>query len=158
VAVYGWNALSASSQAPPVAQSAARVADVGATIEKYCVTCHNQRLKTGNLALDAPELSNVAAHADVWEKVIRKVRAGMMPPAGLPRPDAASRDALVARLESTLDSAARSVPCSIADRLSAEAAMRAATVDPMSAEVNDTMIVKIAAPMPTTRESRASAR
>jgi mono/diheme cytochrome c family protein len=81
-----------------------------AIVDKYCVTCHNERLKTGNLALDAPELSDVAAHADVWEKVIRKVRAGMMPPAGSPRPDAAAREALVTSLESTLDAAARANP------------------------------------------------
>ena len=110
VAVYGWSALSASSQAATPAVSAVAATDVRATIDKYCVTCHNQRLKTGNLALDAPELTNVAGHADVWEKVVRKVRAGMMPPAGLPRPDAASRNALVASLESTLDTAARANP------------------------------------------------
>ena len=67
VAVYGWSALSASSQAATPAVSAVAATDVRATIDKYCVTCHNQRLKTGNLALDAPELTNVAAHADVWE-------------------------------------------------------------------------------------------
>src|SRR5215217_6026006 len=108
--VCGWTALSASSQATPAAVSAVAAADGRGTIDKYCVTCHNQRLKTGNLALDAPELTNVAAHADVWEKVIRKVRAGMMPPAGLPRPDAASRHALVTSLEATLDAAARTNP------------------------------------------------
>jgi hypothetical protein len=110
LSVCGWSALSASSQATPAAVSAVSTADVRATIDKYCVTCHNQRLKTGNLALDAAELTNVAAHADVWEKVIRKVRAGMMPPAGLPRPDAAAREALVTSLESTLDAAARTRP------------------------------------------------
>ena len=110
LAVGGWRALIASSpQATPAAVSVAAT-DVRATIDKYCITCHNQRLKTGNLALDAPELTNVAAHADVWEKVIRKVRAGMMPPAGAPRPDATAREALVTSLESTLDTAARSNP------------------------------------------------
>jgi len=52
----------------------------------------------------------VAAHADVWEKVIRKVRSGMMPPAGLPRPDAGERTALLASLVTTLDEAARVKP------------------------------------------------
>jgi len=111
IAVSGWYVLAASSpQATPVAGSAVAATDVRATIDKYCVSCHNQRLKTGNLALDAAELANVAAHADVWEKVIRKVRAGMMPPAGLPRPDAAARAALVTSLESTLDAGARANP------------------------------------------------
>src|SRR5262245_56929263 len=77
------------AQAPQSA--AARPASSADTIDrsvvdKYCVTCHNQRLKSGGLALDSADLSNVAAHADVWEKVIRKVEAGMMPPAGVPRP------------------------------------------------------------------------
>jgi mono/diheme cytochrome c family protein len=111
LAVSGWSALSASSpQATSTTSSSSAAADTRATIDKYCVTCHNQRLKTGNLALDAPELANVAAHADIWEKVIRKVRAGMMPPAGLPRPDVAAREALVTSLESTLDTAARANP------------------------------------------------
>jgi hypothetical protein len=109
LAACSWSALSASSQAPPAAAAVAAT-EVRATIDKYCVTCHNQRLKTGNLALDAAELSNVAAHADVWEKVIRKVRAGMMPPAGSPRPDATAREALVTSLESTIDAAARKTP------------------------------------------------
>ena len=79
-------------------------------VDKYCVTCHNQRLKTGGLTLDSPDLANVAAHPDVWEKVIRKVEAGMMPPAGVPRPDAATRKALVANLEGVLDRAAKASP------------------------------------------------
>ena len=110
LSVFGWRALNAAGPQATPAASSTGAADSRATIDKYCVTCHNQRLKTGNLALDAPELGNVAAHADVWEKVIRKVRAGMMPPAGLPRPDAASRQMLVASLESTLDAAATANP------------------------------------------------
>jgi hypothetical protein len=106
----GWHVLAAPAPQTPQSAAAPAAADVKATIDKYCATCHNQRLKTGNLALDAPELANIAAHADVWEKVIRKVRAGMMPPATLPRPDDASRRALVASLESTLDAAARATP------------------------------------------------
>jgi hypothetical protein len=84
--------------------------DLQKTVGTYCVTCHNDRLKTGGLALDRPELANVAAHADVWEKVIRKVRTGMMPPAGVPRPSAAEREALLSSLAGTLDEAARLSP------------------------------------------------
>ena len=50
--------------------------------DQYCVTCHNERLKTGGLALDTLPLDRVAADAETWEKVVRKVRAGLMPPAG----------------------------------------------------------------------------
>ena len=79
-------------------------------VSTYCVTCHNGKLKTGDLALDRPELADVAAHADVWEKVIRKVRTGMMPPAGVPHPSAAERDAMLSSLVTTLDEAARVRP------------------------------------------------
>ena len=61
-----------------------------ASLEKYCVTCHNQRLKTAGLALDTLNLAEVPAHAETWEKVIRKLRTGLMPPAGLPRPEPAA--------------------------------------------------------------------
>src|SRR5688572_31176412 len=91
-------------------RNAALRADAQKTVATYCVTCHNDKLKTGGLALDRPELADVAAHADVWEKVIRKVRTGMMPPAGMPRPSAAERDALLSSLVATLDDAARANP------------------------------------------------
>src|SRR5947207_7701917 len=65
-----------------------------AVIEKYCVTCHNDRTKTAGLSLAGVDLSRAADHADVWEKVIRKVRAEMMPPVGAARPEKASLDAL----------------------------------------------------------------
>ena len=64
-----------------------------ALVQQYCVTCHNQRLKTGNLALDGAELSNIPSTAETWEKVTRKVRAGLMPPAGVPRPAPGRPDA-----------------------------------------------------------------
>jgi hypothetical protein len=83
---------------------------VSAVVATYCVTCHNQRTPTGGLALDRPELTDIPAHADVWEKVVRKVRGGMMPPAGVPQPDAAARTALVSSLEARLDAAARRNP------------------------------------------------
>ena len=77
-----------------------------ALLKQYCVTCHNQRLKTANLALDTLDLANVGASAPVWEKVVRKLRAGVMPPAGRPRPDEATHDAFVGWLEGELDRAA----------------------------------------------------
>ncbi len=99
----------APQSAPPRPAASAETLD-RSVVDKYCVTCHNQRLKTGGLTLDTPDLANVAAHPDVWEKVIRKVEAGMMPPAGVPRPDAATKKALVANLEGVLDRAAKASP------------------------------------------------
>jgi hypothetical protein len=79
-------------------------------VNQYCVTCHNQRLKTGGLTLDSLDPSNVPADAATWEKAIRKLRAGVMPPAGAKRPDAATSHSLVAYLEGQLDAAAAAHP------------------------------------------------
>ena len=76
-----------------------------AVLDKYCVTCHNQRLKTGGLALDGMDLGKIPAQAETWEKVILKLRAGTMPPPGMPRPDAATYPALSGWLESQIDQA-----------------------------------------------------
>ena len=79
-------------------------------VAKYCTACHNQRLKTGGLALDQLDPSEAPHDAEIWEKVIRKLRGNSMPPAGLPRPDAASRSAFVEYLETALDRAAAAHP------------------------------------------------
>jgi mono/diheme cytochrome c family protein len=79
-------------------------------LTQYCVTCHNQRARTGGLALDTRSLANVGADAEIWEKVVVKLRAGLMPPAGRPRPDAASYDAFATWLENELDRAAHENP------------------------------------------------
>jgi hypothetical protein len=79
-------------------------------INQSCVTCHNERAKTGGLALDSISLSNIPAGAETWEKVIRKVRGGQMPPAGMPRPPQAVLDGLVAHLETSIDKAALTAP------------------------------------------------
>ena len=72
-------------------------------LDRYCVTCHNARLKTANLLLDELDVSHLAAHADVAEKVIRKLRAGMMPPSGMRRPDQATVEAMVQWMENEID-------------------------------------------------------
>jgi hypothetical protein len=72
-------------------------------LDKFCVTCHNQHLKTGGLALDTLDLGKVPAQAEVWEKVIRKLRSGTMPPAGMPRPDAATYSSLAGWIEAQID-------------------------------------------------------
>jgi hypothetical protein len=77
---------------------------------RYCVTCHNDRAKTGGLTLQGVTAASVAEHAPELEKAVRKLRIGAMPPAGAPRPDAASMSAFVTALETGLDQAASSHP------------------------------------------------
>ena len=77
-----------------------------ALLDRYCLTCHTQRLKergTVPIALDGLDLSRVGADAETWEKVVLKLRAGLMPPAGAPRPEKGAHDALTGWLESELD-------------------------------------------------------
>ena len=81
-----------------------------ALLNQYCITCHNQRAKTAGLALDQLDPSRIADNAETWEKVIRKIRAGMMPPSGAPRPDRATLDAFAAGLEAQLDQEATQHP------------------------------------------------
>jgi mono/diheme cytochrome c family protein len=81
-----------------------------ATINQYCVACHNERVKTAGLALDAAGIDRVGEHAETWEKVVRKLRGRMMPPPGRPRPDEAAYDAVVTYLENSLDRAASAAP------------------------------------------------
>ena len=60
-------------------------------MDQYCVTCHNERLKTAGLRLDkdAVDSNDPTTNPEVWEKIIRKIRAGAMPPAKAPRPEKA---------------------------------------------------------------------
>ncbi len=83
-----------------------------ALLQKNCVPCHNERNKNnaGRLALDGVDVGRPADHPDVWEKVIAKVKAGLMPPAGRPRPGVAERTAFVGYLESELDRRAAAAP------------------------------------------------
>jgi hypothetical protein len=91
----------AIAQTPPgLAASADR-----ALLDKYCVTCHNDRAKTGGLTLQKVDVANIPANAETWEKVIRKLRVGAMPPSGMPKPSAADVSALLSSLETTLDQA-----------------------------------------------------
>ena len=74
--------------------------DISAVINKYCLGCHSERLRTGGLVLEGVDAANPATNPELWERVIVRLRAGSMPPAGLPRPDATTYDALASRLES----------------------------------------------------------
>jgi hypothetical protein len=92
--------------------------DVGASpaeplhkfLNQYCTGCHNERLKTGGLMLDKIDIEHVEERPDVWETVVRKLRAGMMPPSGVPRPDRAELNRFTSALETALDSAAAARP------------------------------------------------
>jgi hypothetical protein len=74
-----------------------------ATLDQYCVTCHNDRLKTSNLSLEKRDLATVGDHPDIWERVVRKLRAGVMPPPDIRRPPLADYEALRDFLEAELD-------------------------------------------------------
>jgi mono/diheme cytochrome c family protein len=102
--------VAAPAQSATPAQAAATTVQPRAVLDKYCVTCHNQRLKTGGLALDTIDVNNAGAHAETLEAVVRKLRGGLMPPPGRPRPDAAMQGAFIASLESSLDRAAAARP------------------------------------------------
>ena len=81
-----------------------------ALLSEYCLSCHNDRLKTGGLTLEQLDIDHPEASPEVWEKVIRKLRAGMMPPTGLPRPDRAAYETFRRTIENAIDRAARANP------------------------------------------------
>jgi uncharacterized protein DUF1592/uncharacterized protein DUF1588/uncharacterized protein DUF1587/uncharacterized protein DUF1585/uncharacterized protein DUF1595 len=81
-----------------------------ALLNRYCVTCHNDTAKTGGLTLAAIDVAHPDVDAEVWEKVIRKLRAGLMPPAGAPRPERGALEAFRRGLEASIDRAALAAP------------------------------------------------
>lgn len=113
VPVIGWLVAASpstmgaapASQQPASGPGAATASPVQSVIQKYCVTCHNERLRTAGLTLDKLDAAKPSANPEVWERVIAKLRAGAMPPAGMPRPDASTYRAIVAALESEIDRA-----------------------------------------------------
>src|SRR5687768_15281806 len=74
----------------------------GEILNKYCISCHNTRIKTAGLALDSLDLTRVGDDAEIWEKVAIKFRTGEMPPPGRPRPDAATYAAITSTIEAAL--------------------------------------------------------
>jgi hypothetical protein len=96
---------SAQQPTPPSEASSHRQ-----TVNRYCVTCHNQKLATAGLKLDEADITNPADGAEIWEKVVRKVRSGIMPPPNMPQPSADDRRALLTWLESSLDKVAVARP------------------------------------------------
>ena len=93
-------------QQPPASVPSVTASPLRATLDRYCVTCHNDRVKAGGLVLAGLDVARPAPDAATWEKVVRKLRGRMMPPAGVPRPDEATYNALVSDLESSLDATA----------------------------------------------------
>ncbi|HVQ14537.1 MAG TPA: DUF1587 domain-containing protein, partial [Vicinamibacterales bacterium] len=103
-----------ASQAPNQAASAPSAVELQKVVTQYCVGCHNSRATTSatvsGVILDKADLTRVGDSAAIWEKVIKKLHAGAMPPVGMPRPDAATQTALISYLESSLDRRAAATP------------------------------------------------
>jgi len=91
-------------------RSSATAASQRAVLDQYCVTCHNDKLKTANLSLEKLDLTTAGDHAELWEKVIRKLRAGVMPPPGMRRPPQPEYEALRDWLEAEMDRKAAASP------------------------------------------------
>ncbi len=99
-----------SSPPQPAQAINANVAAHQAMLEEYCVGCHNQKAKTADISVERLNFTDVSQDAAVWEKVLRKVRTGQMPPAGMPHPKAPDVTVFVNWLESALDKAAATNP------------------------------------------------
>ena len=106
VSAYSAQAASqeSSSPAPPEASQ------YSAVIKRYCVTCHNEKLRTADLALEIMDVQNVGENVEIWEKVVRKLRGFTMPPVGLPRPDEQVYESFADYLETELDRVAAAKP------------------------------------------------
>ncbi len=110
VAASGSMRAAAAAQRSDASASAATSSPARPVVEKYCYRCHNQRLRTAGLALDTADAEHVSGDAEVWERVIRKLRAGTMPPPGMPRPDQPTNRAVISWLETELDKSAAAHP------------------------------------------------
>jgi hypothetical protein len=103
--------LVAPRMAASHASTALRTLDAQtAVVQQYCVTCHNERINAGGMSLASFEAGKAADHAELTEKMIRKLRAGMMPPPGAKRPDDSTIDGLAGALEAVVDTAAAARP------------------------------------------------
>ena len=109
----GYSHLRAQAPTPlssPSAQNPASAVSTRALLDRYCVTCHNDRLQTAGLSLATADLTRLGEAADIWEQVAAKLRTGNMPPPGAPRPDGAATGAVVSWLETSLDQLAAERP------------------------------------------------
>jgi mono/diheme cytochrome c family protein len=107
---YLWLLAAAVASAAVASGQQGTPATPQAVMNKYCITCHSAKLHTGGLSLQDADLNDVPSAAETWEKVIRKLRTGSMPPQGMPRPDAATVASFASFLETSLDRAAAAKP------------------------------------------------
>jgi mono/diheme cytochrome c family protein len=105
-----WTALAADPQRAPSPQATGASPSPRAMLDQYCVTCHNARLKTADLALDGLDPAHVAESPEIWERVVRKLQTRTMPPVGARRPDEAGYQSLITSLTGALDREAASQP------------------------------------------------
>jgi hypothetical protein len=102
--------LAASNSIEAQPQASKLSSPLPAVIDKYCISCHDSEEKKGDLNLDGINLEDVTQRPEIWEKVVRKLRARQMPPAGKQRPDESTYNAILSKLETSLDSAAAQHP------------------------------------------------
>jgi hypothetical protein len=108
VGILGVAVLSSISYAGPAQAGSPTAKPLDRSLlDKYCVTCHNEKLKTGGLALDKVDINDVHSNSEVLEKVVRKLRSQQMPPDGMPRPDKTTLDAFTDTVEAALDQVAK---------------------------------------------------
>ena len=116
ILAFGFAVISTGSgslraaQQPQKAAAATPSSPQQALISQYCVTCHNQRAKTANVMFDTMEVTDVSQHPEIWERAVRKLRGGMMPPPGARRPDQTAIEGLATYLETALDASAAAHP------------------------------------------------
>jgi len=102
--------VGAATQRPAAPAPASTAASRQALLDQYCVTCHNVDDKVAGITFDTMDLSNIAKDGDVWEKAIKKLKGGMMPPPGAKQPDRAAAMAFASGLETSLDAASSAAP------------------------------------------------
>jgi mono/diheme cytochrome c family protein len=114
IAFLGTQSISVGASPQPPAKTTSALSQnllqQQAILKQYCVSCHSPQVKSGGLVLTPQDLANPGEHAAIYEKVVRKLRAGVMPPAGMPRPPKAAYDGFLSWLETELDSAAAAHP------------------------------------------------
>ena len=110
IASAGVSIVRATGVQAPSTSAPSPGTQYAAVVKQYCVTCHNDRLKTAGLSLEALDITNMSAGRDAWEKVVRRLRRGAMPPEGVRRPDKATYEGLTTWIEGELDRAAVSHP------------------------------------------------
>ena len=108
--VLGAVCLAGMTVAAPLHAAGQTEAPSRALLDRYCVTCHNERLQTAGVMFDRVDINRADVHRELFEKVTRKLRSGQMPPQGRPRPEPAAVDAFVTALEAELDRAGAAAP------------------------------------------------